>query len=242
MKIISYNIQAGINSHRPRDYILGAHRQFIHSKKKARTLTQIGKLLSGFDIACLQEVDLGGRRSGFESQTKAILTMSGHDHAISQTNRLIGKTSQHGNVIFSRYPITDVEDHKLPGKIQGRGVLICHTKGYTIANTHLSLGPVDQTLQFEFLKDVLSDKKNIILVGDLNCRSHSPHLEQFAEHLDLDILTHPGTKTFPAWNPKRDLDHIIVSQEYSMGKVNVGNVRLSDHRPVTLDLTGHHHA
>ena len=72
MKVLTYNIQAGIGTGALRDYVLKAHHQVVDTRKKRKTLDRIGKFISNYDIVCLQEVDLGGRRSGYESQIERL--------------------------------------------------------------------------------------------------------------------------------------------------------------------------
>ena len=120
MKLLSYNIQACIGSRHYSDYLFGIRKQIAHSPAKDRTLKKIGRFISGFDIVCLQELDLGGRRGGFSSQYDALKNISGFPFGASQTTRVIPGISQHGNAIFSRYPIDEVEEYRLPGRMIGR--------------------------------------------------------------------------------------------------------------------------
>lgn len=235
MKIVSYNIQAGIGSRHYGDYIMGAHKQLIHSPKKKKTLLNIGNFISDIDIICLQEIDLGGRRNRFQCQADELLSISEHEFSAHQVNRFVRKISQHGNAIFSKYPMDDVQDHKLPSRVPGRGVLICATGGLTIVNTHLSLGIDDQKRQLEFIAKLVEDRKNKVIVGDMNCTADAPHLEAFADSLNLEILTSSKTKSYPAWKPKKDLDHVLVSEKFKNFKVKVKDIRLSDHLPLVIE-------
>ncbi len=236
MKILSYNIQAGIGTKRPSDYITKGHHQFFHSDAKTQTLEDIAAFIADFDIVCLQEVDLGGRRSGFTSQLGILQSASGLTHAVCQTNRVIGRTSIHGNAILSRHKIYDVSDHKLPSRIPGRGTIVCRIGDLSVINTHLSLLAKTQTEQLAYISSALPEFDRLVLTGDLNCTSHAPHLEDFAARNDLNILTTPSHKTFPAWRPKEGLDHILVSEGFGPIKAKVHAVVNSDHRPVSITL------
>lgn len=192
--------------------------------------------MSDFDIVCLQEVDLGGRRSGYISQLDALQTRGGFDHAVSQINRTVGKTSIHGNAILSRFPIEGFEDHKLPSRIPGRGKLIAQIEGLAVVNTHLSLDAKTQNLQLESVAARLKPHQKRVVMGDLNCLASAPHLLDFAQKADLHLLTHVGDKTYPSWRPRQGLDHILVSDHFQTAESTVHDFRLSDHLPVSIEI------
>jgi len=73
LKIISYNIQAAIGTKAYSQYLTKFNRQVFNSKAKAKTLKAIAGFASEYDVACLQEVDLGGRRSGFKCQVDYLI-------------------------------------------------------------------------------------------------------------------------------------------------------------------------
>ena len=236
MKILTYNIQAGIGTRSVSDYVLKAHHQLIDTPAKRRTLTNIGKFIRDFDIVCLQEVDLGGRRSGFKSQLARIMEVSGLAYSAEQTNRIVGRSSRHGNAILSRFPIKNIGDNKLPSRIPGRGKLLCKISGLTVINTHLSLRDAVQAEQLDFIETYLQDSAPVVMCGDLNCRAHAPHLEAFAQRNDLNVITGQHSLSYPSWNARRDLDHILVSQSLGPMKAKAINTQLSDHLPVCAEF------
>ena len=142
MKLVSYNIQAGIGADSYFSYVLRAHRQVLPSRTKSHILAQIATYLSHFDIACVQEVDLGGLRNGFHNQVQQLLSQTPFNYYAYQVNRQVSKVSLHGNVILSRYPLRIVVNTPLPSKIKGRGLLAVQAQTETfcgvIANVHLS--------------------------------------------------------------------------------------------------------
>ncbi|SOE10591.1 endonuclease/exonuclease/phosphatase family metal-dependent hydrolase [Hoeflea halophila] len=236
MKLLSYNIQACIGSRHYSDYLFGIRKQIAHSPVKDRTLRKIGSFISGFDIVCLQELDLGGRRGGFSSQFDALKKISGFRFGAAQTTRIIPGVSQHGNAIFSRYPIDEVEEYRLPGRMKGRGLLVCTIKGHTVANTHLSLYAKMQVRQLELISEVLQGREKTILAGDFNCRSAHPTIRNFATRSGLDLITGNTTNTYPSWKPTSDIDHIFVSRTIPYKKPEVLDVRLSDHLPLQTEF------
>jgi len=200
LKLITYNIQAAIGTKAYSQYVTQARLQLFHSKSKMKTLQNISGMISDYDVACLQEVDLGGRRSGFKSQVDEILLASDHEFASVQENRTVGNISRHGNAILSKYPQSDICDLKLPGKRAGRGAILAKIDApqpFYVLNVHLSLGRAD-------------------------------HMKR---------LTTPADKTYPSWNPRKDLDHILVSKHFSVQDIAVERSGYSDHLPVTARLS-----
>ena len=238
MNLLTWNIQAGIGTSRYRDYFLRAHLQLVHAPSKTAILKNIAKEIAPYDIVCLQEVDLGGRRAGYRSQVDDIAALSGHPYAVVQENRRIPGISRHGNAILSRWPLAHVRDLKLPGRLAGRGCLVADVEGphpLTVACLHLSLGTSDQDLQLASVAHALRGARAWAAMGDFNCGARSAPLEAFCETLGAH-LQRPAPPTFPAWRPRRDYDHIIIGGELSVTHYQCEPATFSDHRPVSAVL------
>jgi len=230
-------MQAGIGSQSTRDMVFGVGRQLRDGPRKQENIAKIAEFIKDFDIVCLQEIGLGGRRSGGVSQLPRLIELSGHAHSAVQTNRVVGKVSIHGNAILSRFPIKNMIDRKLPGRVQGRGQMICEIEGLTIINTHLSLSSKAQSQQLKFISADIKGRSSVVMCGDLNLRASSGILIGFAESSGLKILTNLKTKSHPSWAPKRDLDHILISPNLNANSPMVHDVKISDHLPVSVTLT-----
>jgi len=240
LKILTWNIQAGIGTQAVHQYASQVYRQVLHTPAKKRTLKQIANVLKDYDLVALQEVDLGGRRSNFQNQADLLQSYAKFPHAVAQENRVIGRLSRHGNAIFSKHPIIDSQDLKLPGSRSGRGVLITRidlpTPVYFI-NTHLSLGLADQHLQTHFISENVPVDGAMILAGDMNCGSTSLPMKSLSKSRKLNILTEPHDKSYPSWKPRKDFDHILADEKLGRPKARVVDCNLSDHRPVQTTLT-----
>src|SRR3989344_1166165 len=70
LKLLSYNIQAGIAAHSYRHYMTHSWKHVLPCSKRLDNLSRIATLIGGFDIVGLQEVDGGSLRSGFINQTE----------------------------------------------------------------------------------------------------------------------------------------------------------------------------
>jgi endonuclease/exonuclease/phosphatase family metal-dependent hydrolase len=238
VKLLTWNIQAGIGTQRYRDYLVRAHLQLFHGPSKTEALHNIAREITPYDIVCLQEVDLGGRRAGYSSQVEEIARLSRHAYVEVQENRRVPGISRHGNAILSHWPMKNVRDLKLPGRVAGRGCLVADVEGrfeLTIACLHLSLGAADQKLQLARIANALEGADAWAAMGDFNCGARSASLETFCDSTG-GHLSRTAPLTFPAWRPSRDYDHIVVAGELSVTQYQCEPATFSDHRPVSARL------
>lgn len=234
MNLLTWNIQAAIGTRRYRDYLLQAHRQLIHTPSKAAALHDVAQEIAPYDVVGLQEVDLGGRRAAYRSQLETIALASGHAHVAVQHNRTVPGVSRHGNAILSRWPLIEVRDLKLPGRLAGRGCLIVDVEGPTplrVACLHLSLGRADQALQLAAVADALQGAPAWVAMGDFNCAARSGPLATFCD-LTGGRLPSVSPMTYPSWRPRRDYDHIVAGGEITLTHYRAEPARVSDHLPV----------
>jgi len=238
VNLLTWNIQAGIGTGRYRDYLLHAHRQMIHTSAKTIALRNIARHVAPYEVVCLQEVDLGGRRAGYRSQAETIALQSGHSYVAVQHNRTIPGVSRHGNAILSRWPLTDVRDMKLPGRIAGRGCLVAEVEGpvpLRVACLHLSLGAADQVVQLAAVAAALFGAPAWVAMGDFNCGTRSAPLETFCQ-MAGGKLPLSAPKTFPSWRPRRDYDHIVSGGQLSLTDYRSEATTFSDHLPVSAGV------
>jgi endonuclease/exonuclease/phosphatase family metal-dependent hydrolase len=238
VNLLTWNIQAGIGTGRFRDYLLLAHRQVIHTRSKITALRHIASAIAPYDIVCLQEIDLGGRRAGFRSQADTIAAQSGHAHRAVQVNRIVPGVSRHGNAIFSRWPLRLVSDLKLPGPVAGRGCLVVDVDGpmsLRVACLHLSLGAPAQQVQLAAISQVLRGAPAWAAMGDFNCSAGSAPITAFCA-LAAGALPHASPATYPSWRPRRDFDHIISSAGLPLSRYRAEPLRASDHLPVSAQI------
>jgi endonuclease/exonuclease/phosphatase family metal-dependent hydrolase len=238
VNLLTWNIQAGIGTGRYRDYVLQAYRQMMHTSSKTAALRNVARQIAPYDVVCLQEVDLGGRRAGYRSQVDTIALDSGHPHVAVQHNRTIPGISRHGNAILSRWPLAVVRDLKLPGRIAGRGCLIADVDGpvaLRVACLHLSLGASDQAVQLAAVAEALRGAGAWVAMGDFNCGARSAPLEAFCV-ASGGQLPAAAPKTFPSWRPRQDYDHIVSSARLPLTRYRAEAAAFSDHLPVSASL------
>ena len=240
VRIVSFNIQAAIGALSPAHYVTRLHRQFLHVKDKDRVLREVGEVIEPYDIACLQEIDLGGRRSNFTSQVDGLFRATSFTDAAFQENRVVRRISRHGNLILTRREMEEVHDLKLPARMGGRGALIgCYPvardRVLTVVNLHLSLGTADQSYQLEHLAEELKGHADIAMCGDFNAVASNPHVKRLMKALKLK----PAGKirdSYPSWAPRQAFDHILVSRHIACETYGPLDVKVSDHLPVAATL------
>ncbi len=240
MKLLTWNIQAGIGTGGYLDYLLHAHRQILHTASKTQALIDIAREIAPFDVVCLQEVDLGGRRAGHRSQVDDIAMQSGHAHVAVQHNRTVPGVSRHGNAILSHWPLARIRDIKLPGRIPGRGCLVVDVVGPTplrVACLHLSLGAADQAAQLAVVAGALREAPAWVAMGDFNGEARGAPLLAFCK-MTGGQLAQPAPKTYPSWRPTRDYDHIVSGGRLSLTAYRAEPLTFSDHLPVSARVGG----
>jgi len=239
LRLLSYNIQAGTTTGNYREYVTHSWRQVLPNNQRIANLDAIADLVADYDIVALQEVDVGSLRSGFLNQAKYLATHASFPHWHHQGNRKVGMLAHAGNGLLSRIKPTIIEEHKLPGAIRGRGAMVVSfgtgDSALWLVVLHLALGRRARSQQFDYVADLVRDYPNVVVMGDLNTGPASRELRQFCDRAGL-ILPAPVIPTFPSWEPKRAIDHILVSPHMDITKIDALPVEFSDHRPLAMSL------
>ncbi len=238
LRILSFNIQAGNATHRYRDYITNSWKHIWPDSGKQRNLDALVPWLEDYDLVGLQEADGGSLRSGFLNQARYLAESGRFPYWTQQRNRRVGPIAHSTNCLLSRYHIGDAEDHPLPGRIAGRGALLARIgppkKGLAVIIAHLSLGPTSRAKQWDFLAELAAEHPHTILMGDFNCLPEDRSFQQFMERSELRLADPTPPPTFPAWRPRRAIDHVLVSADIEVEKCEALRLTLSDHLPLAV--------
>ncbi len=238
LSVASYNIQTGIYSSRYRHYLTHSWQHLLPTKKKQQNLERIAGFLHTFDIVGLQEVDSGGSRSSFIDQTEYLAYHAGFPYWSNQVNRRLGRLALHSNGLLSRLKPRAIHDYKLPG-LPGRGALLIrfgnNEAPFYLCILHLALSRRARKKQLGFVSELIRGLPRVIVMGDLNCDVDSPEMSALLKESNL-IDPVRELKTFPSWNPKRKLDHLLVTPDLRAENVRAINFLGSDHLPVAMDI------
>lgn len=238
LRLLSYNIQAGIDTHRYRQYVTNGWRHLLPDSKRQGNLDHISQILDQYDMVGLQEVDAGSLRTGFIEQTGYLADRAGFPYWAHQINRKLGQIALYSNGFLSRYQPTSIVEHRLPG-LPGRGAMaVTYGRGedqLVLCILHLALGRRTRLRQLAYICDLLQDSRYTILMGDFNCSSQSQEMDYLLSHSELRAPVH-GLNTFPSWRPHRNIDHILASSNLKIKNVRVLNYPGSDHLPISMSI------
>ncbi len=238
LRILSYNIQAGVDMQRYRQYVTHSWKHILPHRERLLNLNRIAALLHEYDLVGLQEVDSGSLRSGFVDQTEYLAHQANFPYWYKQINRNLGRLAQHSNGLLSRQRPQMVVEAKLPG-LPGRGAIFAHYGGgvdsVVVCIIHLSLGRRARMRQMEYIGERLQDYRHVVVMGDLNCSCDSPEVKVLMSRADLRESS-CKLNTFPSWRPIRKLDHILVSTSLEIENPRVVDYPLSDHLPIGIDI------
>jgi endonuclease/exonuclease/phosphatase family metal-dependent hydrolase len=239
IRLLSYNIQVGIGSKRYRDYVTSSWKHVFPHAKSHDNLSRIAETINNFDIVALQEVDAGSLRTGFVNQTEYLATRAGFPFWHQQTNRNIGKIARHSNGLLSRYRPSKIHDHKLPGLLPGRGVMVVQygrsDNPLVLLVLHMALSKRVRQHQFEYVAQIVNQYEHVVVMGDLNCQPDSHEMQFLLSATELCEPSH-RLKTYPSWQPARTLDHILISASLELHDVHVLQHLHSDHLPIAMEI------
>ena len=202
------------------------------------------------DLVALQEVDDRTERTGRIDQTARLAELTGLEGRF--VHQLDFEGGRYGQAILSKFPMSDVALHWLPGmpdrerRMAGAVEVQVNTLKLIFVTTHLHHNNEtfrqQQAIQLNqvFAKDAGTNALPMILAGDLNATPDSSPLKTLRE--EWQSLTEDQAKmlTFPAVKPERQLDYILARPK---GRVIVRSVKVideqvaSDHCPLFAEVT-----
>lgn len=240
LKFLSYNIQVGISTTRYRHYVTKGWKHVLPHEGRNHTLKRIADVVASYDFVALQEIDAGSIRSGFINQVEYLAEQARFPYWYTQLNRDLGPFAQHGNGLLSRIAPAEMEDHRLPGAIPGRGAIVVRLPfgeaTVLVVLLHLSLGERSRALQLEYVKGLIDGEDQVVVMGDMNSHLADLLFDSPLAETNLRPAESVGP-TYPSWRPALALDHILVSPMLKIDECQVLDLKLSDHRPVAVSLT-----
>lgn len=236
LKLLSYNIQVGIQTRHYRDYVMRAWQHLLPSKSRLSNLDKIAHLIRHFDLIALQEVDGGSFRTQFINQVHYLAKAADKEFWHQQRNRNLGKWGQHSNGVISDHKPIKIDNHALPG-LKGRGAIafeIGEIEPVLIVVVHLALTRVAQDKQLKFLKNLINRYRHAIVMGDMN--THSLRILNDSPLSDCNLKSAHARATYPSWRPVKCFDQILISQHLKVERMAVLDFVLSDHLPVAIEI------
>ena len=240
LRFLSFNIQVGIRTSAYRQYITRGWKHILPHEERQQNLKQIAGIVADYDLVALQEIDAGSLRSGFINQVEYLADTAVFPYWYAQLNRNLGPFAQHGNGLLSRIEPLQLEDHKLPGMLPGRGAISMRFNfsgtDVLVVLMHLSLGARSRRLQLDYVGSLIEGEKHAILIGDMNS-----HLQSLLFNSPLETTNlRPAegvAPTYPSWSPAVALDHVLVTPGLEISDFEVLDCNISDHRPISVSLS-----
>jgi len=240
LKLLTFNIQVGMESRHYGHYLANAWRHVLPSSGQQARLERIVEQIRPFDFIAVQEADAGSLRTQFVNQLEYLAHRAGFAHSGLAVTRDLRPVAQHCLGWMSRFPAKHFADHPLPGPIPGRRVisldLLAPGGPIGIFVAHLSLGKQAQQRQLDFISSLVPAGEPAVLMGDLNCddtllRQH-PALQQRGFWLPEQV-----PMTFPSWKPRRAIDHILLTPDLMLHNLETLPLKLSDHLPLAAEIS-----
>nr|WP_245682246.1 endonuclease/exonuclease/phosphatase family protein [Halomonas gudaonensis] len=239
LRLLTFNLQVGIQTSAYHHYLTRSWQHLLPHPRRQRRLDMISEVLSRFDMVGLQEVDGGSFRSSHVNQVEYLASHAGFPHHYQQLNRNLGRIAQHSNGLLSRLGPSQLEEHRLPGTLPGRGAIHARfgegPNALHLFVAHLALSHRGRVRQLDYLSELIQPLRHVVVMGDLNCTPEQLHgHRRFCASLPL----HPVRPmlSYPSWQPRRALDHILISNTLATRHVRVLDHLFSDHLPIAVDV------
>ncbi|SHF29807.1 Metal-dependent hydrolase, endonuclease/exonuclease/phosphatase family [Modicisalibacter ilicicola DSM 19980] len=239
LRLLTFNLQVGIQTSAYHHYLTRSWQHLLPNPRRRSRLDIMGKVLGDFDIVGLQEVDGGSFRSGNVNQVEYLAHQADFPYHYQQLNRNLGRVAQHSNGLLSRLRPSHIQEHRLPGTLPGRGALHArYGKGPDALHVfvaHLALSRRGRIRQLDYLSELITPLKHVVVMGDLNCTP-----DQLNAHsrfcMALPLYPVRPLLSYPAWQPRRALDHILLSTSLEADAPRALDQLFSDHLPLSVDI------
>ncbi len=189
----------------------------------------------------------GGQPSTLRILAYNVRHGAGMDDVVDLTRaaRVIRELQPDVVALLSKYPLSDVTNHRLPDGAEPRSALAARIRpgdpasDVVIVGIHLYSSAEERLAQAQRIVDILEDERAaVILVGDFNSTPDSPVISLLARTW---TIPDKGTDhlTFPSHDPSREIDYIMYrpTDRFEVIALDVIDEPLaSDHRPVLLEL------
>lgn len=211
------------------------------SRRVLRGITQFVRAENA-DVVGLIEVDTGSIRSGMVNQADYIAKELGHyttyqsKYSTKSLNQLVPVVRKQANAFLAAPRVTGERFHYFDTGIK-RLIIELELDEVCVFLVHLSLKFRHRQYQLRSLHDlIIRSVKPVIVAGDFNTFWGNHEIYLFMRAAGLVSANGQGLPSFPARNPRVELDFILVSKGIDVTDFRVPDVRFSDHRPIVCDF------
>lgn len=226
LTLMTYNIHHGA----PRDH------DVINLNNIASVIRK-----SGAEVVALQEVDVNTERSGNVDQAKELAELLEMHYFFSKS--IDYKGGDYGNMILSKYPLTNKRRFQLPMPVPGEKrsialatVTLPDGTTFDFGSTHFDLQD-SRKEQAKFLNELSQElNKPLFIGGDFNATPDSEEMIELKKEFNFSCKG-PCPFSIPERNPNKAIDFVVYNKhaakkfDFVSSSALIGEYA-SDHLPV----------
>jgi endonuclease/exonuclease/phosphatase family metal-dependent hydrolase len=238
MRILVYNVEhlSGIGKGYYQ-FFIKFWRYVFPSKEVAKHLGELVKQHNP-DVIFLTEVKRGVIGETFSRISKMLNYP--HHYFFTKYNRLLSHIpieKGNGCVVFSRYEINNRKKEYFKEGVFKKAFVKFDILGKTFFFLHLPLGMKTRDIQLhELIKFVDDAQKDVVVLGDFNTFRGRIETKELIQHCGLINANALHKNTYPSWNPEREFDYVLVSNDIPLKNFQILKSDLSDHLPVLVEI------
>ena len=208
-------------------------------------LARIAEVLTTLDadVVTLQEVDRRTERTDGVDQTGVLADLVGYDGSFGAHRPYQG--GEYGNAVLTRSPIRATRTHPIPAA--GGSALSVHEVEIELADfgtvsvvsVHLAGSVEERMAQAREVTRVFEGvSRPVVLAGDFNGRPDDPVVQWLGRRWTI-LAKEDGRFTYPAADPDREIDFVMVSRGWPIEIVEHvvhAESLASDHRPLVATI------
>lgn len=241
MRLLLYNIRYGAGTGRSFHFPVPFAGYLRNTSANLQRITEFIKQTEP-DVVALVEVDSGSFRSARHNQAEDIARALGHYHVFQNkygTESLISRLPifhHQANAFLTTNHIESTRFHYFNKGVK-RLVIELEFSNVNIFLVHLSLKFRHRHEQLRDLYALLKPvSKPVIVAGDFNPLWGDHEMELFLAATGLQNANKEQRPSYPSWMPRRQLDFILHSEKIRVTRLDIPDVRYSDHLPLVCDF------
>jgi len=234
---IRYAVGGGASMHMPlpgAGYVLG-------NQSVLPDITRFIKTVDP-DIVGLIEVDTGSIRSRMVNQAEKIAGDLGMNtsyetkYGEKSINKILPIVRKQGNAFMAAQRVHGEKFHYFETGIK-RLIIELEMEEFAVFLVHLSLKYRHRHLQLRHLHDLIEKtEKPVIVAGDFNNFWGENEIYLFMRAAGLTSANVDSVPTYPSRAPRKELDFVLYQEGIEVQKLEIPNIRLSDHLPLICDF------
>jgi len=194
------------------------------------------------DIVGLIEVDTGSIRSRMVNQAEKIASDLGMNtsyetkYGEKSINQILPIVRKQGNAFMAAQRVHGETFHYFETGIK-RLIIELEMEEFAVFLVHLSLKYRHRHLQLRHLHDLIEKtEKPVIVAGDFNTFWGENEIYLFMRAAGLTSANVESVPTYPSRAPRKELDFVLYQEGIEVQKLEIPDIRLSDHLPLICDF------